>query len=77
LLSSDGASKALTVSFKAFHNQYPSVELRITDEKKIHDRYILLDGSRALHVGHSLKDLGHKDTQINVVKDPHPVFRLF
>ena len=77
LLSSDKAPKAMTISFKAFRKQYPSVELRITDEKKIHDRYILLDGSQAFHVGHSLKDLGRKDTQINVVKDPHPVFRLF
>ena len=77
LLSSDRASKALTVSFKAFRNQYPTIELRITDENKIHDRYILLDGSRAFHVGHSLKDLGQRDTQINVVKDPRPQFQLF
>jgi hypothetical protein len=77
LLSSDKAPEALTVSFKAFREQYPSVELRITDENKIHDRYILLDGSRAFHVGHSLKDLGRRDTQINVVKDPALQFRLF
>jgi hypothetical protein len=77
LLSSDKAPKALKVTFKAFREQYPSAELRITDEDKIHDRYILLDGSRAFHVGHSLKDLGRKDTQINVVKNPRLQFRLF
>ena len=31
----------------------------------------------ALHIGHSLKDLGTKDTQINLVADAAPQFRLF
>lgn len=77
LLASDKAPKLLISTYRAFRNQYPSVELRVTDENKIHDRYILWDGKRALHVGHSLKDLGKKDTQISVVKDPRPQFGLF
>src|SRR5437867_4105606 len=63
LLASDKSPKALITAYKAFQNQYPTVGLRITDENKIHDRYILWDGARALHLGHSLKDLGKKDTQ--------------
>jgi hypothetical protein len=77
LLSSDRAPKTLTTSFRAFRDQYPTADLRITDENKIHDRYILWDDSKALHVGHSLKDLGQTDTQINVVKDARPQFQLF
>jgi hypothetical protein len=77
LLASDKAPKTLITSYKAFQNQYPTVGLRITDENKIHDRYMLWDGTRALHIGHSLMDLGKKDTQISVVKDPRPQFGLF
>src|SRR5262245_52896149 len=78
LLSSVRAPKTLTPAFKKFRNQYPTtVELRMTDEEKIHDRYILCDDNKAFHIGHSLKDLGQKDTHINVIQDPRPLFQLF
>jgi hypothetical protein len=77
ILTSDKAQNSAISAYKAFRNQYPTVELRVTAENKIHDRYILWDNTRALHLGHSLKDLGKKDTQINVVQDPRPQFALF
>ncbi|MDP8217294.1 MAG: hypothetical protein P9M03_01050 [Candidatus Theseobacter exili] len=69
LISSNKTSKTVFTTYKAIREKNPGIELRITDEGKIHDRYILLDGNKAYHFGHSFKDLGSKDTQINSVND--------
>ena len=37
---------------------------------KFHDRFILLDNSSGYHIGHSIKNLGEKDAQINLIKNP-------
>ena len=63
-------------AYRAYRAQYNLVEMRIIDDD-IHDRYILWDGAQALHIGHSLKDLGTKDTQINLVADAAPQFCMF
>ena len=76
LLTSTKIKQAAIDAYRAYRNQYGSVEMRLTDVE-IHDRYILWDGAQVLHVGHSLKDLGTKDTQINFVADPEPQVRFF
>lgn len=61
---------------KAFQTQYGNAKFCIADDE-IHDRYIICDESAAYHLGHSLKDLGKKDTQISEQKDVGQVIRLF
>ena len=72
IITSDRVGKVVLSAYKAFANQYPSTDLRITAENKIHDRYILWDGSHGFHIGHSIKDLGKKDTQLNLLKNVRP-----
>jgi hypothetical protein len=38
------------------------VELRIIPN--LHDGFVIVDGRRAWHVGHSLKDLGGRDSEM-------------
>lgn len=38
---------------------------------------IIVDGSSAYHVGHSIKDLGKKDTNVSPVSDISPLKKLF
>jgi hypothetical protein len=40
-------------------------EFQICDPKDIHDRFIIVDGQSALHVGASIKDLGKSDSLID------------
>lgn len=61
---------------KAFQTQYRNAKFRTADEE-IHDRYVICDDRVAYHLGHSLKNLGTKDTQINKQKDVGQVIRLF
>ncbi len=76
LLTSPKVKPVAVDAYRAYRSQFGLVEMRLIDED-IHDRYVLWDGAKALHLGHSLKDLGTKDTQINVVSDPAPQVRLF
>lgn len=50
-----------------FNAQYPVLEVRYT--KVFHDRFIILDGKTAYHVGASLKDAGKKCFGINRIQD--------
>ena len=59
---------AARVRCRAFRSEYPRTELRILTEDKLHDRYILWDGSHGVTLGHSIKDLGDKDTQVTFVR---------
>lgn len=77
IITSDRAPNAALSAYKAFKNQYPTIELRITEENKIHDRYILWDGLKGVHIGHSIKDLGKKDTQLNFISDARPQYAMF
>jgi hypothetical protein len=76
VLTSDQATGATTVAYRAYRSQYQTCDMRIS-VGEIHDRYVVCDASRAYHIGHSLKDLGKKDTQINVVDDVASVVALF
>jgi len=38
---------------------------------------VIIDQSRAFQFGHSLKDLGKKDTHMTKIDDPAPLMKLF
>ena len=66
-LISDKADPPTLQAFQDFKKQYERIEFRLCDRKDIHDRYMIVDGARALHCGHSLKDLGGSASEINSV----------
>lgn len=70
-------SRSSASYFEAFKKNYSSAELRVLAEDKLHDRFIIIDGTTAYHVGHSIKDLGKKDTQVSPVQDVEPLKKLF
>ena len=71
-LISDQAKPSTKLAYNLFKQQYGRVEFRLCDPKDIHDRFIIVDGQEALHLGHSIKDLGGSDTLIDSAElDPH------
>jgi hypothetical protein len=70
-------SKISASYFQAFSKTYPNAALRILEEEKLHDRFIIVDGATAYHFGHSIKDLGKKDTHVSPVETVEPVKELF
>ncbi len=63
-------------AYMAYRVNSPQVEMR-TISGDIHDRFVLWDGARGFHIGHSLKDLGTKDTQLNLIVNPKQQLKLF
>jgi hypothetical protein len=73
-----GTKSKLSASyFAAFKKKYPKAELRVLEENTLHDRFIIIDGTKAFHVGHSIKDLGKKDTNVSAVENVSELKRLF
>jgi hypothetical protein len=50
-----------------FNKQYPVLEMHYTGE--FHDRFLIVDGTLAYHIGASLKDAGKKCFAINRIED--------
>jgi hypothetical protein len=76
-LISDKQPAALVQAFHAFNQQFNNrVEFRVCAAKDIHDRYVIIDKQEAFHVGHSLKDLGTKDSEISSVPPAEIVNRF-
>ena len=50
-----------------FNAQYPTLEVKHT--KAFHDRFLILDGNSAYHIGASLKDAGKKCFGISLIQD--------
>ena len=50
-----------------FNQQYPTLSVDYTEE--FHDRFLIIDGILAYHVGASLKDAGKKCFAINRIED--------
>lgn len=50
-----------------FNQQYPTLGVDYTEE--FHDRFLIIDGTLAYHVGASLKDAGKKCFAINRIED--------
>jgi len=76
ILTSDKISKTTIETYKAYKQQYSYIDMKII-HGDIHDRFIIWDRSRGFHIGHSLKDLGTKDVQLNLLKHPDVQLKLF
>ncbi|MBQ2901291.1 MAG: ORF6N domain-containing protein [Agathobacter sp.] len=50
-----------------FNQQYPALSVNYTEE--FHDRFLIVDGNLAYHIGASLKDAGKKCFAINRIED--------
>lgn len=50
-----------------FNQQYPTLEVRYTGV--FHDRFLIIDDSRAYHIGASIKDAGKKCFGISLIED--------
>lgn len=50
-----------------FNAQYPALEVKYTNV--FHDRFLILDGKTAYHIGASLKDAGKKTFGITLIND--------
>ena len=51
-----------------FNAQYPTLTAKKT--QVFHDRFIILDGKTAYHIGASIKDAGKKCFGISLLEDP-------
>lgn len=60
-------TKLTAADVKNFNRQYPKLEVKYIES--FHDRFLVLDGIRAFHIGASLKDAGKKSFAINLLKD--------
>ena len=63
-LPSSGLTKQDILNFNA---QYPNLDVKYTSV--FHDRFIVLDGRCAYHIGASIKDAGKKCFAINKIED--------
>jgi hypothetical protein len=79
IVTSDKCMPAAFKTYMAYKSQYSHVEMRTIKYSKVKfdDRFILIDGSIGYHSGHSFKDLGTKDSQINKIKDARKQLTLF
>ena len=69
------ASASLTNRDAAnFNAQYPTLTVKKT--QVFHDRFIILDGKTAYHIGASIKDAGKKCFGISLLEDPEMVTDL-
>jgi hypothetical protein len=76
-LISDKQPASMVQAFRAFNQQYNNrVEFRVCAAKDLHDRYVIIDKQQAFHVGHSIKDLGRKDSEIASVPPAEIVNRF-
>jgi hypothetical protein len=59
-----------------FKKQFGGLELR-EQKSGMHDRFIIIDRISAHLVGHSMKDLGSRDTTVTEAPDPNSLIKLF
>ena len=76
ILGTGANAKNAMLAYKSFRTQYPSAEMK-TVTGTLHDRFILSDRKAGVHLGHSIKDLGKKDTRVNRITDPGKQLKLF
>lgn len=70
IITVDKLQPPVLICYRAFRQQFGHTEMRVILPKTPHDRFILIDGAKGFHVGHSLKDLGKKDTQLDPLLNP-------
>ncbi|MBR0521078.1 MAG: virulence RhuM family protein [Spirochaetales bacterium] len=67
LFTSSRGNRITGKEISDFNAQYPSLEVRITDE--FHDRFLILDRRRMYHIGASVKDAGSRTFEISENSD--------
>ena len=60
-------SKQLKLDIEKYNKQYKSIKTMIN--KTFHDRYLIIDKTKVYSIGASLKDVGHKTFNINLMSD--------
>lgn len=60
-------TKLTDTDVENFNAQYPTLKIKYT--KVFHDRFLILDRTKAYHIGASLKDAGKKCFGINLIQD--------
>jgi len=60
-------SKQLKIDMQKYNKQYKP--LRAVADKTFHDRYLIIDSIKVYNIGASLKDVGHKTFNINLMSD--------
>jgi flagellar motor switch/type III secretory pathway protein FliN len=68
LLSERCDPRVTKPAYLAFKNQFGRVEYRVSPTNALHDRFIIIDDQRCITIGHSLKDLGKKMTEIHEIQ---------
>ena len=67
LLSENCEPKITRPAYVAFKKQFSRVEYRLSPPGALHDRFVIIDGHKCIAIGHSLKDLGKKMSEIHEV----------
>ena len=68
IITSKDGNRITTKELQSFRTQYGNLFIETTD--KVHDRFLVLDGTEMYHIGASLKDAGRKLFQMDLVRDP-------
>ena len=68
------SAKLTSKDISNFNSQYPTLTVKKT--QVFHDRFIILDGQTAYHIGASIKDAGKKCFGISLLTDPKMVSEL-
>ena len=68
IITSKDGNRITEKEIQTFNAQYGNLSLEITD--KVHDRFLVIDGTKMYHIGASLKDAGKKLFQMDLVRDP-------
>ena len=68
------SAKLTNKDISNFNSQYPTLTVKKT--QVFHDRFIILDGQTAYHIGASIKDAGKKCFGISLLTDPKMVSEL-
>ena len=67
ILVSHTFSKQLKLDIEKYNKQYKP--LKAISNKTFHDRYLIIDSTKVYNIGASLKDIGHKTFNINLMSD--------
>ena len=68
IITSKDGNRITKKELQTFNAQYGNLTIEITN--KVHDRFLVLDGSEMYHIGASLKDAGKKLFQMDLVRNP-------
>ena len=68
IITSKDGNRITEKELLTFNAQYCNLTVDIT--AKVHDRFLVLDSTKMYHIGASLKDVGKKLFQMDLVRDP-------